>query len=274
MEDYIGGAELTSESLIKSCKHPIVKVKSATINEQLIDEHRDSIWIFGNFAQIKLNLLMKFVKEKINYHIVEYDFKFCKLRSPEKHILTNDKCICEEESRGKLISIFFAKAKALWFMSEKQRDEYVRRFSFLKDSQSYVLSSIFEEDLIAKLIQVDVERKEEWIILESASWIKGTQDAIEYARKNQMSYRLVGGVSYNDMLNTLSSSKGLIFLPKGGDTCPRIVIEAHLLGCKLVLNENVLHKDEEWFTGSREDCANYLKGRSTFFWDTMDRENA
>ena len=33
------------------------------------------------------------------------------------------------------------------------------------------------------------------------------------------------------------SAKGLVFLPKGGDTCPRLVIEAKLLGCDIVTND-------------------------------------
>ena len=272
LDDYIGGAELTSESIIKASPYNIKKIKSATISEDLIEEYRDWTWIFGNFTQMKYNLILLILKKKINYHIIEYDFKFCKMRSPEKHVLVGDKCQCENDSQGKLVSIFFARAKGIWFMSEKQRDEYIRRFSFLEESRSYVLSSIFEEDLINKLLQVDVEKSEEWIILESPSWIKGTQDAIKYAKENEMHYRLVGGVSYNDMLNTLSLAKGLIFLPKGGDTCPRIVIESHLLGCELVLNDNVMHKDEEWFTGTKQQCINYLKNRSNFFWNTLNKE--
>ena len=63
----------------------------------------------------------------------------------------------------------------------------------------------------------------------------------------------------------MSTSKGLIFKPLGGDTCPRIVIEAKLLGCDLILNENVQHKDEEWFL-TPESCLEYLKSRKDVFW--------
>ena len=91
------------------------------------------------------------------------------------------------------------------------------------------------------------------------------------AKESDIPYKLVGGLSYNDMLNTLARSKGLIFYPRGGDTCPRIVIEAHLMGCELMLNDNVLHKDEEWFCGTKEDCVNYLKTRAPFFWETLEK---
>jgi hypothetical protein len=268
-EDYVGGAELTSESLINASPYVVEKMKSATISEKTIETYKDWTWIIGNFSQMKYNLIMLFLKKKINYHIIEYDFKFCKLRSPEKHILTGDECSCEKESQGKLVSIFYAKAQGLWFMSERQRQIYESKFPFLKKTNQYVLSSIFDHDLIEKLIQVNEENDGRWVILDSPSWIKGTQPTIKFAEENDLPYKLVGGVSYNDMLNTLSRSKGLIFRPLGGDTCPRIVIEAHLLGCELILNENVLHKEESWFTGTRQQSAEYLKNRSSYFWDTL-----
>ena len=118
-------------------------------------------------------------------------------------------------------------------------------------------------------ISVNEKKDNQWVILKSNSWIKGTSDCIDYAEKKNLPYKLVGGVSYEEMLKTLSKSKGLIFLPKAGDTCPRIVIEAYLLGCQLILNKNVMHKDEKWFSKDRLYCYEYLKGRSSFFWDKV-----
>jgi len=273
IDEYVGGAELTSESLIKASNRSIKKIKSAQISAELVKEYNDHVWVFGNFTQMKMNLIMQFIKQKIRYHIVEYDFKFCKLRSPEKHVLLNDECSCENETRGKLISIFFAKSSGIWFMSTKQRGVYESKFPFLKDTKSYVLSSIFDHDLLEKLVQANEERDDKWVILDSPSWIKGTKSTIKFAQEKEIPYKLVGGIPYNDMLNILARSKGLIFMPKGGDTCPRIVIEAHLLGCELLLNDNVLHKEEEWFKGSRQEAADYLKMRGSLFWETLDTEN-
>ena len=64
----------------------------------------------------------------------------------------------------------------------------------------------------------------------------------------------------------MSCSKGLIFRPLGGDTCPRIVIEAKLLGCDLMLNDNVQHRDEECFDTDYDINLNYLKNRVNMFW--------
>ena len=271
-EELTGGAELTSESLIDVCNHKIHKIKSINITDSLVENLKEFVWIFGNFTQINTQILIKFIKSKIKYHIVEYDFKFCKFRSPEKHSFHEGGCNCEDELNGKLISLFFSKSESMWFMSEKQRQAYLNKFSFLNKNKSYVLSSIFSQDLLEKIQNTKVDKNDEWVILQSHSWIKGTQDCVNFAKQNNIPFRLVGGISHKEMIDILSKSKGLIFMPKGGDTCPRIVIEAHLLDCELILNDNVMHKDEEWFTGTKQQCINYLKNRSNFFWNTLNKE--
>jgi len=44
------------------------------------------------------------------------------------------------------------------------------------------------------------------------------------------------------------------------------VIEAKLLGCKLILNDNVQHSQESWFTGDRQAAMSYLTNRAQEFW--------
>ena len=107
-------------------------------------------------------------------------------------------------------------------MSQRQQEIYQSRFPFLKETTSHVLSSIFDEDLIEKLIQVETEKDNRWIILDSPSWIKGTESTIEMAKESDIPYKLVGGLSYNDMLNTIARSKGLIFIQEE---------ETRALGC-------------------------------------------
>ena len=61
------------------------------------------------------------------------------------------------------------------------------------------------------------------------------------------SYKVAETEDYYAFLEKLSNSRGLIFHPAGFDTCPRVTIEAKLLGCELDLGDMVQHKDEEWF---------------------------
>ena len=114
------------------------------------------------------------------------------------------------------------------------------------------------------------EKNDKWIILNSQSWIKGVETAVNYAKENNLNYELIWGIEHEELLQKLAKSRGLIFLPPGGDTCPRLVMEAKLLDCELVLNDNVQHKDEEWFS-SKESVLSYLRGRTKVFWDTFEK---
>ena len=111
----------------------------------------------------------------------------------------------------------------------------------------------------------DNKKDDTYVILGSESWIKGTRQCIEYAKKNNLKFEIVKNIQYRELLNKMSRCKGLIFQPLDYDTCPRIVIEAKLLGCELKLNKYVQHKDENWFA-DQENCYIHLKNRTEIFW--------
>ena len=65
----------------------------------------------------------------------------------------------------------------------------------------------------------------------------------------------------------MAGAKGLCFTPAGADTCPRLVIEAKLLGCELHLNDNVQHSNEDWFnTDDVDKVDSYLRKVPQRFW--------
>jgi len=260
-----GGAELTSDALLESRLSPVVCINSQTITRQVIDQFKNHKWVLGNFAMISDDLLLEIIKNIKEYSVIEYDYKYCKYRSTHKHIELEGKCDCEKSSHGKLISILYAKAKNIFWMSEKQKNEYIKVFPFLERANNTVLSSSFTKESLSYISSLTTSNKNnKYLILESGSWIKGTQDCISYAKENNLEYELVSGLSHKSLLKKLAESKGLIFLPKGLDTCPRIVIEAKLLGCELVLNENVQHKDEKWFQGN---IPKFIEQQKKLFFD-------
>jgi hypothetical protein len=116
----------------------------------------------------------------------------------------------------------------------------------------------------------DLIRKEA-LILDSNFWLKGTQNCIEWCKENNMQYTLVSNLSYSDILKTLRSHETLVYLPNAMDTCPRMVIEAKIVGCNLVLNDNVQHRYEPWFVGDVESMIDYLKERPNLFWKETEK---
>ncbi len=277
-EDYSGGAELTSEALIKFSNLKIHKVHSKDLSMDLLEQGFKKFWIFGNFSQMDIGNLIPNIITNLSYSIVEFDFKYCKYRSPEKHQEIEKKiCDCDNSNHGKLISAFFYGAKSLWWMSEKQQKHYHDRFPFLMEKPNTVLSSVFDDETFAliKILRTKYKNTDRkgWIVLGSPSWIKGANTSEQWCKDNNKEYKVLWNVSYKEILNELAQAEGHVLLPPGADTCPRSVLEAKLLGCKLELNENVLHKDEEWFnTEDLEFTESYLYAARELFWNGIKRD--
>jgi hypothetical protein len=268
-QDYVGGAELTTEAIISDSYIPVKKIHSQFVNIDLMKKNHDKIWIFGNFSNLDERCILYAVKN-LNYFVLEYDYKYCLFRSPEKHISASGTCDCETSKKAKLISAFYKKALVTWFMSESQRQKYISKFSFLNSDNVKVLSSVFSRQTLDILKNTNIEEKnDKWIILNSPSWIKGVSTAVKHAEENNLDYELVWGLEHLEFLAKMAKSKGVIYLPPGGDTCPRFIIEAKILGCELIINENVQHKNESWF-GSRDTILEYLEERTKVFWGAVE----
>lgn len=272
VEDYVGGAELTTQALIDSSPFEVFKLHSKDLTLDLLKEGSRCFWIFGNFANIDGNLIPSIVAN-LKYSILEYDYKYCKFRSPEKHAqITQSPCDCHNQINGKLISAFYYGAAIMWWMSEKQLERYTMLFPFLNEKDNIILSSVFSNETLGKIKALRMAQENSlrkgWIVLGSDSWIKGASEAVTWCKDNNLDHEVVWNKPYDIILSKLAQAEGFVYLPVGGDTCPRMVIEAKLLGCKLHINDNVQHKDEEWFaTDDVTLIEEYLFTAKTMFWN-------
>jgi glycosyltransferase involved in cell wall biosynthesis len=274
VEDYAGGAEMTTEALISSATDlNVQKLRSQEITMALLQQGVNAHWIFGNMSGLKPDLIPSIIGN-LSYSILEYDYKFCQYRSIEKHLHETGKpCDCDNELHGKMISAFFHAAKSIWWMSEEQEKRYLERFPFLAENPRCVLSSVFDDKFFQAVnifaSTVNDEDRKGWVVLGSNSWIKGAGAAEQYCKNNNLEYEIVWGLPHEELLAKLAAAEGFVYLPLGGDTCPRMVIEARALGCKLALNDNVQHKDEEWFAGEELDMLSYLYAARERFWTAI-----
>jgi hypothetical protein len=176
VEDYVGGAELTSQALIDSSPVKVQKLHTRDLTLQTLEQGADKFWIFGNFADINPQLIPSIVAN-LKYTVLEYDYKYCRFRSPEKHFdATKTPCDCHNQNNGKLVSAFYYGSLGLWWMSEKQKERYHAVFPFLAEKDNVVLSSVFSPEtlgLIEKLRANAPAERKGWIVLGSNSWVKG-----------------------------------------------------------------------------------------------------
>lgn len=265
-EDFTGGAELTTKALLESTEQHIIKLYSHQVDYYILNLYKEFKWIITNFSRMRHEVKLFFAKN-ISYSIIEYDYKFCKYRSLDLHReAAGEECDCKDD----INNIFYGYAEVIWFMSEKQRDLFLSNVWTIKKEKTKILSSCFEDSHLNLFTEFRMNKKEHYCILDSNSKIKNTTGCIEYAKNNNLDFKLLKNLSYDKMLLALAESRGLIFLPLGADTCPRITIEAKLLDCELILNDNVQHKDEAWFS-DKESILDYLRENKKLFWRFYDR---
>ena len=278
MEDYGGGAERTTEALFEVSPYKICKLKAKDLNQELLYQGANKFWVFFNYRSMEHNLIPLIVSN-CNYAIVEYDYKFCQYRSIDLHKREeNQECDCQDQPIGKIVSAFLHGSEHIFWMSKEQSEIYHARFPFLTQNNQTILSSIFSVDDLEyierlRLSSVDSKKKDLWAVIEGNSWIKGVEESVKAVNETfpKSSVEVIGNLAYYNLLKKLSEYHGLSFQPLGGDTCPRTVIEAKLLGLELLVNENVQHFNEEWFQKDRDEIESYLLGRHQVFWDVIDR---
>lgn len=269
--DYEGGAELTTEALLERSPYKIHRLRSKELNNDVIAANAAKYWVFGNISQVDQKLL-PVIASKLKYSVLEYDYKFCKHRSIEKHkSVEGTDCDCHLQTVGKMISHFFSKAQSVFWMSEAQAQRYYERFPELKSGKNTVLSSVFSKKHLSAIAQLrtkyELKKSDKWVVLGSNSWIKGFEDAQDWAKANNYNVDVLWNVPYDQALERMAQAEGFAYLPRGGDTCPRMVIEAKLLGCKLHLNSYVQNTSENWFvTDELTTIQKYLENSPDRFW--------
>jgi hypothetical protein len=270
LDNYVGGAELTTEAILNGSSNALKKILSKDLTLDFINKNENEKWIFGNLTQVRPELLIPFFSRQLDYHMIEYDYKCCVHRIPEMHKRMTGVC-CDKTTLGDLIYSFFYHSKTLWFMSEGQKNWYENTFTLLRQHKnSHVLSSVFDEQTIKTLASPNCSNKNNvYLIQEHPHPLKGTQQGIQYAKDNNLEYELFSKLPYEQVLEKFSQSRGFIFLPTEFDTCPRVTIEAKMLGCDVITNENVQHRDEEWFNGDSSSIVTHIKERLEFFWNTI-----
>lgn len=276
--DYQGGAELTTDAIVKKSPYKTFQVHSTSLTVEMIDRYKHLYWIICNFTQCDAAALAHLVSSGAKYSVIEYDYKYCMFRSEVMHQKqTGHACDCPLRPHGVLIEKLYQGAQHVFWMSEKQKEHFLSRMPALifgSPDQHVVQSSVLSDETIDKLLALRELHEQSvkqipvkiWGVQGSNNWIKGTQDTIQWCAANKMPVKILGNMPYEEFLVELARCAGLVFRPLDFDTCPRVVIEAKLIGLDLLLNDNVQHKDEPWFTGSIDETVAYLRSRGEHFW--------
>ena len=103
--EYIGGAELTTDAIINCSKKNVFKLHSESLTPELVQKNTDKYWVLCNWNQSPIEGRIQLVQSGCKYSIIEYDYKYCKYRSSHLHKLkTQVDCDCHTDSYGKWLA--------------------------------------------------------------------------------------------------------------------------------------------------------------------------
>jgi hypothetical protein len=275
-------AELTSQALMAVAPEPVVRVSTRELDQATVDRHAGATWvvenIHGALGSTERVAALARALETQRFVRIEYDYNWCRARSPVCHrVLLGSPCTCtaaRDTPLARLYEPLHRRAEHVFYMSAGQLDVHRRHLGSLLSRRTSILGSCFSDRTIDALLALGKTRPDPaWLVVSRwgavHDFFKGAREAAWLARTLGLPVRTVGGVGYEAFLGEMARSTGLIYLPNDLDPSPRTVIEARLMGRRLILNANVLHKDETWFRHRRpEAVAHYLRGRPAHFWQT------
>ena len=288
-KSQFGGTALTLKALAESVSDVQFSfLETKELNEETFYKiSKDDVWLIGNTFSLN-NQSLKILHNILSYRKfikIEFDYGFCNYRCEQgfKHFAGLDKWEPFGEKGSYILKgIYDLKrrfAYKTFYMSKAQMDIHntMLDFSPIDASRQVVLGSCFSVKDLMLMMQKYMESKTKTndiyaIVDGNGGWhskAKGIKESILYAKQNNIKFQLIREQNYNTFLQILSQFKGLIFLPQIHDTCPRVTIEAKLMGLDLITNDNAQHVKEEWFALEGENLANYLLDRPTFFRDNI-----
>ena len=252
LEDVVGGGELNDHELLQMLRdrgHSVVKRRSHRVTLDFVNEHSDSFFIISNF--VGLDLTLKERIQDLQYIIYEHDHKYVKTRNPA--LYKNF-----QVPQTDIINFHFYKnATAVLCQSAFHRSIIENNLKI--DNVVSVGGNIWPLATLEKIRKYSQNKKNNaCAVLDSAIAHKNTSGAAQYCRSKGLEYGLVANPNYEEFLESISHYGKFVFLPRTPETLSRIMVEARMLGCKVVTNGLVGATSERWFELKGEDLIDRM----------------
>jgi len=263
VEDIAGGGELNNAEAILCFLqqgYDVHRVYSRYFTPQILKENKGSFFILGNFVLVPPESLKGLLKEK--FVIYEHDHKYIRSRNPaiyENYLAPKDQ----------LINLpLYKSAQAVLCQSEFHKDIVFRNTGL---SNLVSLGGNLWPLAVLEYIRdlSKLEKQDRISILDSNIEHKGTNEAIMFCRAKGYDFQLVRDSNYRSFLAKLGANNSFAFFPKTPETLSRVVVEARMMGLKVVSNNNIGATKEEWFKLRGEELIDFMIEKRTEISDKI-----
>ena len=248
-----GGGELNNEILINLLSekgHNVTKIKSHTVNLNFLKQNKDKKLIIANFVNMRPDC-REHIQSNCDYVIYEHDHKYLINRNPaeyENYLAPADQIINKE---------FYSNSKFV-FCQYKFHADIVNKNLQIDNivNLSGNLWSIDALDMMRELSKR--EKKDKCSIMDSNIQHKNTSGAINYCVDKGYQFELILPCAPKEFLSRISKNDKFVFFPLTPETLSRIVVEARMMGMKVVTNRRLGAVSEEWFSMKGEPLIDYM----------------
>ena len=248
-----GGGELNNEILINLLSekgHNVTKIKSHTVNLNFLKQNKDKKLIIANFVNM-LPDCREHIQSNCDYVIYEHDHKYLINRNPaeyENYLAPADQIINKE---------FYSNSKYVFCQSRFHTDIVEKNLQI--DNIVNLSGNLWSIDALDMMRELSKrEKKDKCSIMDSNIQHKNTSGAINYCVNKGYQFELILPCAPQEFLSRISKNDKFVFFPLTPETLSRIVVEARMMGMKVVTNKRLGAVSEEWFSMKGEPLIDYM----------------
>ena len=256
--EVLGGGELNNHELISLLRESGIEVlclKSQDITISFLDSNSESFYIISNFLALKAEV-KNHITQNCKYLIYEHDHKYLKNRNPaayKNYEAPNSEIINKQ---------FYKKAKKV--LVQSCFHETIINKNLKLDNVVSVSGNLWSLESLKLLERLATKQKKQVCsILDSPIKHKNSLTVVNYCKVKNIPYELIKSFEYEEFLQMLSENESFMFLPKTPETLSRIVVEAKMMGIKVITNKNVGASHEDWFNQSGKELIETMKKKRT-----------
>ena len=232
-DEIIGGAEKNDSVLLN---HLIKKKKKVTpIHSYKLFEKFDEydFFVVSNFVRMPADIKSAMIDRK-NYIIYEHDHKYVANRNPGsfKDFKAPNNMIINRD--------FYKSAKKVFVLSEVCK-KVIQDNLQIENVYNISCSLWSKKDLqLIRDIRHTTGKIHDFGILDSPNAIKGTMQAKEFCKLNNIKPHYISSPDYTEFLTKMSLCKRFIFFPQVLETFSRVCAEAKMLDCGVMTTPKLI----------------------------------
>lgn len=238
-----GGAEICDDVLIQELKNK-TKVAMFQCHEFGLKHldfylNYDYNFIISNFANLSKEVMKRLETIGDRYIIIEHDHKYLKNRNPSnfKDFKAPEQFIINKS--------FYSSAKKVFCQSEKHRSVIYQNLKI--DNLVSLSCSLWSKDQLDLMRDSITEKNDRAYVMNDKNPIKGVEKSIKLCDSKGIPYDVIDKLPYDEFIKKLAKYDKFVFFPKTLETFSRVILEARMLGCKLVTNNLNSCTYEPWF---------------------------